>query len=154
MSTASYFAYGSNADPDRFRARVGDWISRRPARLEGYRLRFAASVRSEGGGGAVVDVCLDGVVHGVLYEITPAQMEAMDREEFDPSRDTTRSGRRVTSEVSTSGGLVAANLYTVVDDGSEHAPSARYLSFILRGLADAGHGASVLEAVLEAAAVR
>jgi hypothetical protein len=50
-----YFAYGSNADPERFKARVGPSRSRRRARLQGYRLRFARMVQSEGGGGAVVD---------------------------------------------------------------------------------------------------
>jgi hypothetical protein len=51
--TVFYFAYGSNADPGRFHTRVGEWRSRRPARLEGHRLRFASQVRSQGGGGAV-----------------------------------------------------------------------------------------------------
>ena len=52
---AYYFAYGSNADPERFRGRVGAWLSRYRARLDDYRLRFASSVQSEGGGGAVID---------------------------------------------------------------------------------------------------
>ena len=66
--TVFYFAYGSNMDPERFRSRVGDWLSRRRARLDGYSLRFADSVQSEGGGGAVVDRRPGDHVDGVLFE--------------------------------------------------------------------------------------
>ena len=71
--TLFYFAYGSNADPERFQARVGPWLSRRTAWLDDYRLRFADSVQSEGGGGAVVDFEEGGNVAGVLYEIIKRQ---------------------------------------------------------------------------------
>jgi cation transport regulator ChaC len=139
-----YFAYGSNADPDRFRARVGEWLDRAPAWLEGYRLRFASSVRSEGGGGAVIDEAEGSRVAGVLYEITREQMERMDREEFDPARDVSRSGRRLTVTVSTGGGVRTAQAYTVSDDGGWCAPSETYLAHILRGLEAAGHSPEVI----------
>ena len=77
-----YFAYGSNADPERFRARVGAWRSRRPGWLDGHRLRFADSVQSEGGGGAVIDPAPAAVVAGVLFEITTEQLEATRNEGF------------------------------------------------------------------------
>jgi cation transport regulator ChaC len=146
-----YFAYGSNADPDRFRARVGPWISRRPAWLDGYRLRFAASVQSEGGGGAVVDPAPGGAVAGVLYEITAEQLAAMDREEFDPSRDTRRLGKRVRVTVRDGDGTREAETYTVDDDGRWRSPSAAYVAFIVRGLEDVGHGNEAVRAVREAA---
>lgn len=53
-------------------------------------------MQSESGGGAVIDEGGDGTVDGVLYEITPKQMAAMDREEFDQSRDTDGKSRRLT----------------------------------------------------------
>ena len=149
--TVFYFAYGSNAHPDRFRSRVGPWRSRHVAGLEGYRLRFAASVQAESGGGAVIDEEEDGTVDGVLYEITPGQMAAMDREEFDPSRDTGGKGRRLTVTVSTKQGPREAECYTVRDDGAWKAPSERYLGFILRGLAAAGHSRDAIERVRRAA---
>jgi hypothetical protein len=151
--TVLYFAYGSNADPDRFRARVGEWRSRRRGRLDGHRLRFAASVQSEGGGGAVVDAAASGHVDGVLYEITAAQMARMDREEFDATRDTDRVGRRVTVTVETEDGPEPAEMYTVVDDGGWRAPSARYLGHIVRGLEAVGHTADAIDAVRRAARV-
>ncbi len=149
--TIFYFAYGSNAHPDRFRSRVGPWRSRYAAGLEGYRLRFAASVQSEGGGGAVIDEARDGTVDGVLYEITPEQMAAMDREEFDQSRDTDGKGRRLTVTVSTEQGPRVAECYTVRDDGAWRAPSERYLGFIIRGLEAAGHSRDAIERVRKAA---
>jgi len=147
-----YFAYGSNADPDRFEARVGRWRSRRRARLAGHRLRFARMVQSEGGGGAVVDPWPGRHVDGVLFEIDATQMAAMDREEFDPSRDVAATGKRVGVTVETEDGPVEAQLYTVADDGGFSAPSALYLEHILRGLAAAGHEEQALEAVRAAAA--
>jgi hypothetical protein len=149
--TVLYFAYGSNADPDRFRSRVGPWIDRQPAFLEDHRLRFAGSVRSEGGGGAVVDRRAGHRVAGVLYEITAEQLEAMDREEFDASRDVTAVGRRIAARVSTASGARDAQLYTVEDDGSRCPPSATYLGFILRGLEAAGHSDDALDRVRAAA---
>lgn len=80
MATVQYFAYGSNTAPERFRGRVGTWIERREAHLEGYRLRFAASVQSEGGGGAVVDAAEGQVIDGVLFEITAEQLAANERD--------------------------------------------------------------------------
>ena len=125
--TTFYFAYGSNAHPDRFRSRVGPWRSRYAAGLKGYRLRFAASVQSESGGGAVIDEARDGTVDGVLYEITREQMAAMDREEFDSSRDRDGIGCRLTVTVSTEQGPRVAECYTVRDYGAWSAPSERYL---------------------------
>lgn len=149
--TVFYFAYGSNADPERFRARVGEWRSRRRARLPGHRLRFARMVRSEGGGGAVVDPCSGRHVDGVLFEITGEQLKTMDREEFDSSRDVAATGKRVRRTVETAGGPVRAELYTVDDDGGLHPPSATYLGHILRGLEAAGHDEAALAGVRAAA---
>lgn len=149
--TIFYFAYGSNADPDRFRDRVGPWRTRERAWLTSYRLRFADSVRSEGGGGAVVDAHPGGRVDGVLFEITPDQLAAMDREEFAPSRDARGRGRRIRCGVNTDDRPLEAELYTVDDDGAWCRPSERYLGFILRGLEDAGHSEATLERVRRAA---
>lgn len=146
-----YIAYGSNAAPKRFRARVGPWLSREAAWIEEHRLRFASSVRSEGGGGAVIDPFPGERVAGVLYGITREQMDAMDREEFDPSRDVSHVGRRLSVEVTTADGARHAEVYTVRDDGGWLAPSQRYLDFILEGLRSVGHGEEALARVRAAA---
>ena len=134
-----YFAYGSNMDPVRFESRVGPWRSRRRARLDGYRLRFANSVRSEGGGAAVVDPSAGGSVDGVLFEMGTDQLEAMDREELDPDRDPGRVGRRMTVEVTTGDGSQRADLYTVDDGGGWLPPSEVYVTYLLDGLIAVDH---------------
>jgi len=147
----NYFAYGSNCDPERFVSRVGPWKSVRRGRLEGYRLRFADSVRSEGGGGAVIDPVAGAHVYGVLFEINEEQIAAMDREEFDPARDVSQVGRRICVQVQTDDGTVDAQCYTVVDAGGFHPPSERYLGHILRGLEAAGHDEAALSVIRNAA---
>lgn len=146
-----YFAYGSNADPDRFRARVGEWASRVPAWLENYRLRFAKSVQSEGGGGAVVDPSPGDRVAGVLYEITGEQLLAMDREEFDHERDHSRTGRRMRLEVQAPDGPRKAEIYTVEDDGGFREPSPVYLNFIVTGLKSVDHDEDAIASVRQSA---
>ncbi|MDH3593056.1 MAG: gamma-glutamylcyclotransferase [Planctomycetota bacterium] len=147
-----YFAYGSNADPERFRGRVGRWRSCRPAWLDGHVLRFAEAVRSEGGGGAIVVPREGGTVAGVLFEITTEQLAAMDREEFDASHDATGIGRRERWVVRTDTGSVEAEIYTLAIEGGRLPPSERYLSHILDGLRAAGHSEATLEAVRSIAA--
>jgi gamma-glutamylcyclotransferase len=151
-NTVFYFAYGSNTDPERFKARVGEWRSRRRARLPDHSLRFARMVQSEGGGGAVVDPSRGSYVDGVLFEITAEQLAAMDREEFDPARDVAATGKRIQRTVETEEGPLEAELYTVADDDGFSAPSDTYLGHILRGLAAAGHDETTLAGVRAAAA--
>jgi hypothetical protein len=142
-----YFAYGSNADPERFRSRVGPWEARLPATVEGLKLTFSARVESEGGGGAVVVESSASRVYGVAYRITTEQMQAMDAEEFDPGRDLHGSGRRITVTAASGPRSFDAELYTISPAGDFRAPSERYLGHILRGLRHAGHGDEVLREV-------
>jgi len=147
-----YFAYGSNLDPERFRARVGEWSELRRARLVGFRLRFSSDVQSEGGAGAVVIPDAARSVYGAVFSISDEQMTAMDREEFDPHRDTRTMGVRRTVTVQTDEGPVNAEVYTVPGTDSFGPPSATYLGHITDGLAAVGHDAEVIEAVGRAAA--
>ena len=149
MSDASvfYFAYGSNADPERFRTRVGEWRSRRPAWLAGHRLWFSDSVQSEGGGGAVFGPHEGSTLAGVLYEITMAQQEAMDQVEKDPSRNLKNAGGRLSITVETADGPFEAEVYNVREVGGWSAPSETYVGHIVRGLEAAGHPAEVLDRV-------
>ncbi|MCB9883762.1 MAG: gamma-glutamylcyclotransferase [Planctomycetes bacterium] len=149
--TLYYFAYGSNMDPARFERRVGHPRSVRRAELPNHRLRFAANVQSEGGGGAVIDAAVESTVDGVLFEITEEQLAAMDREEFDPSRDTAGLGLRKRVHVETAEGVVAAEVYTITDDGRHAAPSPTYLAHIVDGLRAAGYGDDAVARVHAAA---
>lgn len=151
MSYLWYFAYGSNADPERFRSRVGPWEARLPATVEGLTLTFSSRVESEGGGGAVVVEKPGSLVYGVAYRITTGQMRAMDDEEFDPGRDLHGSGRRITVSAASGPRRFDAELYTISPAGDFRAPSERYLDHILTGLRLAGHGDEVLSEVRRAA---
>ena len=108
-------------------------------------------VQSEGGGGAVVDANPGRYVDGVLFEITAEQLTAMDREEFDASRDVAATGKRIRRTVETAEGPLECELYTVDDDGGFSAPSDTYLGHILRGLEAAGHDEAALAGVRTAA---
>lgn len=147
-----YFAYGSNLDPDRFRGRVGGWLELRRARLAGFRLRFSDEVRSEGGAGAVAVPDAGRWVYGAVYRIAASQMEAMDREEFDPDRDLSAQGVRRTVTVQTDEGPVNAEVYLLQGAESFGPPSETYLGHITRGLAAVGHDDEVIEQVERAAA--
>ena len=87
----------------------------------------------------MVDRAATGSVNGVLFEIDVDQLEAMDREEFDPDRDPDRVGRRITVEVTTGHGPHLAETYTVDDDGGWLSPSTTYVAHLLDGLIAVGH---------------
>lgn len=147
-----YFAYGSNLDPQRFRVRVGRWSECRAATLRGWRLRFSVRVQSEGGGGAIIEPDGQGVVHGAVFRIRGAQMDAMDRVELDPSRNADAVGVRRRVEVLAGAETLSAEVYTIRTCGPGRAPSATYLEHILRGLEAAGYGGEVVAEVRAAAA--
>ena len=147
-----YFAYGSNADPERFRSRVGEWRSRRPAQLADHRIWFSDTVQSEGGGGAVFESRAGSSLAGVLYEIMMEQLQAMDDVEMDPSRDVNATGVRRTITVDTADGPVEAEVYNVKNRGGWNPPSDTYLGHIVRGLEAAGHPSDVVEQVRTIAA--
>lgn len=147
-----YFAFGSNLDPDRFRARVGDWLELRRARLAGFRLRFSDEVCSEGGAGAVIVPDAGRWVHGAVYRISQAQMQAMDREEFDAEHDTADQGVRRTVTVQTDQGPVNAEVYLLQGVDSFGPPSETYLAHITRGLVAIGYEHEVIDEVERVAA--
>lgn len=149
-----YFAYGSNLAPERFAARVGAWRARLPAMLPGWALRFSAEVISEGGAGAVIVPEPGAATFGAVYRISLAQLHALDREEFAPSRDPAARGVRRRVRVQTDAGPHDAETYTIPSPGTPGRPSERYLGFILRGLEAAGHPAAVLEEVRDSAGAR
>jgi cation transport regulator ChaC len=77
-----YFAYGSNMLTERLKARVPSAVPRTRARLPGYRLQFHK--RSQDGSGKCDIVATsDGEsdVHGVLFEVEPQDLTALDEAE-------------------------------------------------------------------------
>ena len=74
-----YFAYGSNINLDQMAYRCPDARVIGPVVLEGYRLAFRGN--ASGNGVATVVPHKGGKVHGLLWEITPACEQTLDRYE-------------------------------------------------------------------------
>ena len=99
-----YFAYGSNLSEAQMLARCPGARPTRRGALRGYRLAFAAYSELWGGGIAMLAADPAGRVRGVLYELTPADLDALDRWEGHPHyyrrvRATVTDGRRAVSSV-------------------------------------------------------
>ena len=76
-----YFAYGSNLEPDQMRARCpGSRVLCR-AILPDHVLVFRGFSRDWEGAVATVEPAPGEVVHGVVFEVTPADVESLDRYE-------------------------------------------------------------------------
>jgi hypothetical protein len=75
-----YFGYGSNMLTARLRARVPSAVPRMHGTVSGYHLRFHK--RSRDGSGKCNIVPAEGdVVHGVVFEVTAAELDALDEAE-------------------------------------------------------------------------
>lgn len=85
--TLFYFSYGSNMDAARVLRRCGPTASRRWAVVEGMRLHFAKRAEIPGipdAGFATLRPDDDARAEGVVYGVTEAQLDAMDRHEGVP----------------------------------------------------------------------
>ena len=80
-----YFAYGSNMDPEQMIGRGVEFTSREWALLKGWRLEFNKEVSScPNAGYANIVKDEDGVVEGILYEITEKGLGLLDCKEGYP----------------------------------------------------------------------
>jgi len=80
-----YFAYGSNMNSERMKQRRVDFLSKKSAKLNGYRLVFnKVATRNPKEGYANIIPDKDGVVEGVLYEINNSDIEKLDKCEVYP----------------------------------------------------------------------
>lgn len=81
-----YFAYGSNMDPERMKARGVSYTSRRYASLMGFRLTFRKqSSRRNSEGYATIERDAYSKVDGVVYKIDPTSEVKLDRCEGSPA---------------------------------------------------------------------
>jgi cation transport regulator ChaC len=125
-----YFAYGSNLDPRTFLGRRG--MRPRDAQLAilvDFRLTFDLPVGPGERGVANLLPAPGDDVHGVAYEISPAQAVHLDRSEGAP-----RSYRRTDVELCTPGGEQLRGFTYVSSHRAEgRKPSSRYMGLLLRG---------------------
>jgi hypothetical protein len=73
-----YFAYGSNLDPEQMRARCPGHRVVGLAELRDHRLTFPLTSHDWGGGVASVGVAHGDSVWGAVYELTDADLRALD----------------------------------------------------------------------------
>jgi len=121
-----YFAYGSNLDRRRFRARCPGSRPVATAELRGYRLAF------RGDGFADIVRQKGGVVRGALYGVSARDAVALDYYEGAPVHY-----HRITVFVKDAGGkLRRALAYKMRNDATDAAPSLFYVLTIVRGYRD------------------
>lgn len=132
---AHYFAYGSNLAS----SIMAQWCPRArflgPARLEGFRLAFLRRSARWKAGAADVIPAVGEEVWGALYEVSAADLDALDRKEF--VADSGYRRREVVVELA--GRAVPAATYEVVDKArDELTPKAEYLAVMLEGAGERG----------------
>ncbi len=129
-----YFAYGSNLDGAQMEARCPGHGFRGLARLPGHRLHFPLySASTWKGAVASLDPCAGSDVWGVLYDLTPAHVAALDcHEGLDRTPPRYRRGELTVVQGEAP---VAAFTYLGLPDAvlAEPRPSRRYLDAILAG---------------------
>jgi len=76
-----YFAYGSNLEPDQMRTRCPESRILCRAILPDHVLVFRGFSRDWEGAVATVEPAPGEVVHGVVFEVTPADIDSLDRYE-------------------------------------------------------------------------
>jgi len=137
-----YFAYGSNVDAVEVDGRTAPSLG--VARLDDHRLAFTRRSVRTGTGVADVISAPGEVVWGVLYELEPDQVSALDAKE-----GLGWAYGRVSRRVRTPAGEeVDAFLYTVLHKEAEQVPpSDAYLARLLRGARRHGLPADYVQAL-------
>lgn len=141
-----YFAYGSNMDPAQMRGRAPGARALGAARLAGWRLTFTRDSPGWGGGVGHIERAPEDEVWGVLWEVTQADVDALDEYEGVPIGAYVRE----TVTVAHGGRDLNALIYLAIPRGYKK-PSQRYVSALVRG-AEAHHLPEVYVARLRALA--
>jgi len=130
-----YFAYASNMEPRRFRRLCPRSTVVGPARLPGYRLAFSRYSRQRRGGSAdIVPACPAGrpdaeaEVWGVLYEVSDADLDTLDR-----SEDVPAAYRRETVVLVDAEGRERQAVTYVANRTGDFLPHPDYLRLIVEG---------------------
>jgi cation transport regulator ChaC len=123
-----YFAYASNMEPRRFRRLCPRGAVVGPARLPGRRLAFSRYSRQRRGGSTDIVPDADAEVWGVLYEVSDADLETLDR-----SEDVPTAYRRMTVVVEDAEGRQRQAVTYMANRTGEFLPHPDYLRLIVQG---------------------
>jgi len=130
-----YFAYGSNMASSQMADRCPGAVCLGVVRLPDYRLAFDAWSNRRGGLVADVLPAPGSEVWGVLWEVTEAHAEALDRYEGVANGQYRRSIVRVESA---DGGEVEAFAYVICDPGEDGPTTDAYRDILLEGAREHG----------------
>lgn len=122
-----YFAFGSNLHTPQMAARCPDSAVLQPAMLTGYRLAFRGLSRRWEGGVATIIAQPGARVPGLLYHLSPADVEALNGFEGFPHV----YGHLPVQVTAQDGTRIAAYTYQR-NDGGPRPPSMRYFHQIWR----------------------
>ena len=123
-----YFAYGSNMDPVQMRERAPGSRALGAAHLTDWRLTFTRDSPGWGGGVGHIERAAGDEVWGVLWEVTPSDLEALDEYEGIAGGAYVRENATVHHD----GSDVEALVYLAVPRGYKK-PSKRYIDALVRG---------------------
>ena len=126
--THLYFAYASNMDPKRFRRLCPRGAFVGPARLPDHRLAFSRYSSQRRGGSADVVPDAESEVWGVLYEVSNADLDALDRSENVPA-----AYRRETVVVEDAEGGEREAVTFVANRTGDFLPHRDYVALIAQG---------------------
>jgi cation transport regulator ChaC len=123
-----YFAYASNMEPRRFQRLCPRGTLVGPARLRGRRLAFSRYSRQRRGGSADIVLDAEAEVWGVLYEVSDADLDTLDRSENVPA-----AYRRETVVVEDAEGRERQAVTYVANRTGDFLPHPDYLQLIVQG---------------------
>ena len=129
-----YFAYGSNLLTERLAARCPTARPAAPATLAGHAVRFAKYSWIDGSGKATIRAEADARTQGLLFEISAADQDALDRIEGAGKGYDRWDGLTV----ETAQGTALATTYIASDPREALVPFDWYLALILAGAAQHG----------------
>jgi cation transport regulator ChaC len=143
-----YFAYGSNMSDEQIAHRCPSHRFVCVAELRGYRLAFTRRSEKRGCGVADVVATAGENVWGVVFEMSDADLSALDRHEGVHMKLPAYVRKNV-QVVATDGHLLDAITYEVFTKAeNEHAPNAEYLGLISAGARKWGLPQDYQEALL------
>jgi gamma-glutamylcyclotransferase (GGCT)/AIG2-like uncharacterized protein YtfP len=144
--TTRYFAYGSNMDPRHMQDHCPDARPLGPGRLNGFRLEFTVYSDRWGGGAANIEPDPDGHVWGVVWDVTPDDLAALDTYIGHPTYY-----RREEVGVAVGDSPLVCLTYRVAHQRGFVRPTDEYLNRLRSGMRQQGLPPEALD-ILEAAA--
>ena len=126
-----YFAYGSNLSTKYVRQYTPSAVYVRRALLPNFHIEFRRYSDNLKGGISTIIEAPGEMIHGVIYEVNPNEIAALDILEKVPLGVYKREGFKVLGE---DGKWYTADLYRVVKPEGPYTPAKKYVSWMIDGM--------------------